>query len=150
MLRLIWSPIVPDLKDLGNYLTNGVSLKYDAESIVGRWRFSIDSTVIAVRREKPNLPMSEVQKVRAGLGELFSQSSLVATPAPDQLVFLKNLPAPGAQPGQGTRSLEGKWQSTDGGYTLSISGEPNRRIKITGSQLSFEQDGWTIVYEREY
>lgn len=149
MLRLIWDTITPNLRDLSNFLKTGKSEKYDSEEILGRWFFDVNASVMAYRRDKPNLPTTEVQKVRRWIAERFSKASLTATP--EQTVYLKNLPA--AKPGQPAsadlQSLQGQWKKADGDYALSFQGQEDRKARITGSRLSFSYDNLTIVFTKE-
>src|SRR6266699_1885083 len=41
LLRLIWTTLLPDLKDLDAFLRTGRSAKYDSEPVLGRWLFDV-------------------------------------------------------------------------------------------------------------
>src|SRR5256714_5597154 len=64
LLTMIWNTLTPDLKDLRAYLETGISPKYDSEKILGRWDFNVNSAMSLLRRAKPNLPSSEMQKYK--------------------------------------------------------------------------------------
>ncbi len=149
MLHLIWDTITPNLKDLQGFLVTGKSAKYDSEEILGRWFFDVNSSIMAYRRDKPNLPQTEVQKIRRWIAERFSKATLTA--APEQTVFVKNLPVikPGQPASNETQALQGQWKKTDGDYTLSFPGMEDRKTKLTGSRLSFSYDNLTVVFTKE-
>jgi hypothetical protein len=151
LLRAIWTTVQPDMKDLGNYLTNGVSDKYN-EPILGRWRFDPNSTVLMYRRAKPNVPATEAAKLRAWMTEKFPKSSMVA--APDHMVVLKNLPHILMQPGQPlvdeAKNLKGEWKAVGAGYEFDLEGGTEKRnASFEGNRLLITGDATTVVFEKE-
>src|SRR5207249_2701449 len=130
LLRSIWTTVEPDLKDLRAFLESGRSAKYDGEKILGRWNFDVNSAMAAVRRARPNLPSSEMQRIKRAMAVGFAKTGFVATP--EHQAILKNIqkvitptgPAPGDQ-----QTVQGQWKSLDGKYQLSFSGGPG---EVTG------------------
>src|SRR2546423_1457012 len=114
LLKVIEATVTPELKDLRGYLETGKSAKYDQEKILGRWDFDVNSAIAIVRRAKPNLPSSEMQKVKKYMMVAFAKTSLVA--ATDHQAILKNLPAPRAGVGAASeaQTLQGHWKSLEG------------------------------------
>jgi hypothetical protein len=145
LLSLIWNTVTPDLKDLEGYLRTLKSDKYGSEEILGRWSFDLAASMMAYRREKPNLPANEVPKVRRWMDDRFNKIILVA--APDKLAALKNFPLPAtpANPAPGNSNLQGTWRSDAGDYFLTFSGEEERKVRISQGKLSFKTEGMTIV-----
>ncbi|TAL05463.1 MAG: CvpA family protein, partial [Verrucomicrobia bacterium] len=137
LLRLVWATVSPNVKDLSDFLASGKSARYDGEEILGRWFFDVNASVLAYRKEKPNLPQIEVQKVRRWIAERYAKATLIATP--EETVFVKNLPV--AKPGQPAsaevQTLQGNWKKADGNYSLAFPGQEERRARINGSRLSF-------------
>lgn len=151
LLRTIWTTVLPDLKDLGNYLTNGISTKYN-EPLLGRWSFDANTTVLMYRRAKPNVPASEAAKLRAWMTERFPKSSMVA--APDHMVVLKELPHIVMQPGQPlvgeTKNVKGEWKESGAGYEFDLEGGTTRMMaKFEGNRLIVTGDATPVVFEKE-
>jgi len=151
LLRTVWTTVEPDMKDLGNYLTNGVSEKYN-EPLLGRWDFDVNATVLFYRRLKPNIRGTEAAKLRAWMAEKFPNGSLVA--APDHMVVLKNLPHMVMQPGQPlvaeARNLKGEWQADGAGYDFNLEGGTEKfTAKFEGSRLVVTGDATPVVFVKE-
>jgi len=151
LLRTIWATVQPDMKDLGSFLTNGVSEKYD-EPILGRWNFDANGTVLLYRRAKPNVPGSEAAKLRAWMNEKFPKCSIVA--APDGMVVLKKLPLITMQPGQPLvgegKDLKGGWKSEGAGYEFDLEGGTVKRTaKFEGTRLIITGEATPVVFVKE-
>ena len=151
LLRTVWTTLQPDLKDLGSYLTNGVSTKY-TDPLLGRWDFDVNATVLNYRRLKPNIRGGEAVKLRAWMTEKFPNGSLVA--APDHMVVLKNLPHMVMQPGQPlvaeARNLKGEWQADGAGYDFNLEGGAEKfTAKFEGSRLVITGDATPVVFVKE-
>jgi uncharacterized membrane protein required for colicin V production len=152
LLRLVWTTLQPDLKDLEKFLETGKSAKYDAEPILGRWKFDANASVLAYRRTKPNAPGTEAPKLRAWMNEKFPKSSIVA--APDHMLVLKGFPQIRLQPGQPfsgeAKNLKGEWKAGDGGYELTLEGGTDKRTaKFDGSRLVVSSDATPVAFVKE-
>ena len=116
MLKLIWTTVVPDIKDLPVYLETGKSPKYDPEKILGRWNFNVNVTMSLLRRAKPNISSKEMQGWKKWMMASFAKTSFVAMT--DHQAILKNLPATEAH-GGGRRALRaGRKRSRASGQKL--------------------------------
>jgi hypothetical protein len=150
-LRTVWATVQPDLKDLGRFLTNGVSEKY-TEPILGRWSFDPNGTVLMYRRVRPNLRGSEVAKLRTWMKDQFPKSSMVA--GPDHMLVLKGLPHIVMQPGQPlvseAKNLKGEWKTDGSSYDFTLEGgTENRTAKFEGNRLVVNGDATPVVFEKE-
>ena len=151
LVKAITGTVVPDLADFKTYLDTGRTPKFEAEPILGRWKFDPRSTLYAVRRARPNISSREMQAQRAWVTTAFAKASMVATP--EKQAILKNLPtslrAPaGNQPPPPLENKSGTWESASGKYLLSFSGN-DVVANIEGGRLSFTSEGATLVFERE-
>ncbi len=152
LLRLVWTTVQPDVKDLGKFLETGKSAKYDGEPILGRWTFDANASVLAYRRTRPNAPGSEAAKLRAWMKEKFPKSSIVA--APDRMLVLKGFPQIKLQPGQPfsgeAKNLKGKWKADGGNYDLTLEGGTDKRTaKFDGNRLIISGDGAPVAFVKE-
>jgi len=150
LLKLIWNTVQPDLADLRSYIETGRSAKYDPIKILGRWRFDVTAALSAVRRAKPNLPASEMQKVRKNMEMAFSKTGLVAKP--DQQVTLSDIPplkaAPGGLP-TGLQTLQGQWKDLGSSkYQMSVAGL-DLIASIEGDRMNVKTDTAELVFGRE-
>ncbi len=151
LLRLVWATVQPDLKDLGHFLETGKSTKYDGESILGRWKFDANASVLAYRRTRPNASGSETAKLRTWMIEKFPKSSIVA--APDRMLVMKAFPIIKLQPGQPysgeTKDLKGDWKGS-GDYELTLEGGTAKSTaKLEGSYLIVSGDGAPVAFLKE-
>jgi len=157
LMKTIWGTLIPDLKDLQAYLKTGKSEKYDQEPILGRWDFSLNATIGAFRRAKPNIISSEMLRIKQWLEATFSKTTLVA--APDHVAVLRQMPNLQAKVTQGSlplQTLKGKWKKTDDKYELDLSGKgKSQQLNLTleNERLSFTEDipggTLTLVFTRE-
>lgn len=153
LLTEIWTTIQPDLKDLGYYLTNGVSQKPAyLDPILGRWRFDIGGSLLAYRRLRPSLAGTEAARMRAWLQERYAKTTIVA--APDKMVAVKNFPElkliPGQTPASNPRNLRGNWKEDGQDYTFELEGGTERQAaKFEGRQLVLEGEGLAIAFSKE-
>ena len=154
-VQLIWTTVVPDLKDLAVFLDTGKSPKYDSEKMLGRWTFNVNAAMGLFRRSKPNVSTVDMQKWKRWMGTVFAKTSFVAMT--DHQVLLKNLPqlrlpAAGAAPTGGTQTLKGQWQGEEGKYQLTLSGgnkDEQVPAAIDGDHLRFTVEGMGLVFDRE-
>lgn len=150
LLRTLWQTLTPDLADLGYYLTNGVSKKYE-DKLLGRWVYDSSGTISAYRRAKPNTTSLEAQKMKAFMRERFGQVTMVA--APGHELFLKNMPQgqPGAPGANTAKNLKGTWKE-DGStsYEFDLEGGTDRRkARFEGSRLVVTaSDGLSLAFVR--
>ncbi len=150
LLKSIWTTVEPDLPDLRTFIETGRSPKYDPIRILGRWQFDLNAAVSAVRRGKPNMPASEMQKVRRNMEAAFGKAGMVAKP--DHQVTLRDVPPlkaiPGAAP-TGLQTIQGQWQDLNGGkYQLSVSGL-DLMASVEGDRMSVKTDAAELVFNRE-
>ena len=156
LLKLIWATVVPELKDLPAFLTTGKSAKYDSEKILGRWNFNVNVAMSLLRRAKPNVSSTDMQKWKRWMVSAFAKTSFVAMT--DHQAILKNVPqiklvAAGAAPaGSGPQTLKGKWKASDGKYQLAFSGgsrDEELAATLEGDRLTIGMDGLDLAFDRE-
>jgi len=151
LLRTIWSTTIPDLPDLTVFLRTGKSPKYDAERILGRWDFDVNSAIGLYRKAKPNVSSSEMLKVKKWMTGSFSKTSFVATT--DNQAILKNAPAlkaaaPGAS-ASGPQTFQGQWKNLDVKYQLTFPGV-ELPATVEGDKLTIAgEGGLAMVFNRE-
>jgi len=154
-LQLIWTTVVPDLKDVPIFLDTGKSPKYDPERILGRWTFNVGASMGLFRRTKPNISSTDMQKWKKWMAMVFAKTSFVAMT--DHQAILKNvpqlkLPAAGAAPTGGAQTLKGQWKNLDGKYQLTLSGGIKDELlpaAIEGDRLTIAAEGMSLVFDRE-
>lgn len=153
LLKNLWATLIPDLKDLRAYLETGKSAKYDSERILGRWNFDVNSAMAMMRRAKPNIPSTEMQKLKKWMAVAFAKTSLVAMP--DGQVLLKNVPqmkaGAAAAPGAG-QTTQGQWKKVDGKYqlTITINGKDEQApLIVEGDRLSVASQDTELAFTRE-
>ncbi len=146
LVQQIWNTLIADINDFEKFLETGKTAKYDAERILGRWLFDVNSTVSAFRRVRANVPQPEMLKFRRLLTDRFTKATLVA--APDNHAVIKNLPA---LPAEGVQTLDGKWGKLGGDYEFEFAGGTDKRTgKIENFRLSLSSsEGWPLVFVKE-
>jgi hypothetical protein len=94
-----------------------------------------------------------MQKVRKWMASAFARTSLVA--APDQMIWLKNVPSlktqAGALPASETRTVQGQWEKTGGQYELifqSAGRSEEMKAQIEGDRMTVLGEGLTLVFTR--
>jgi hypothetical protein len=152
LLALIWTTAAPDLTDLEEFLKTGKSAKYASEPLLGRWDFDVNAALAGVRKTKPNIAWSEMQKLKQWMVSTYSKTSLVAMS--DHKVIMKNVPPLGqtAASGAGLQTLQGQWTSVDGKYTISVSSGATTQdlaATIDGDRLTIKGSGMDMVFERQ-
>ncbi|MEY2430195.1 MAG: hypothetical protein QOJ40_3080 [Verrucomicrobiota bacterium] len=153
LLTMIWNTLTPDLKDLRAYLETGISPKYDNEKILGRWDFNVNSALSLLRRAKPNLTSSDMQKYKKWMVVAFSKTTLVA--APNGQAILKSMPPlPSGRPAAASQpqTLEGQWKNLDGKYELTFSGggrQEDMMATVDGDRMSITNTQFGLAFERE-
>jgi hypothetical protein len=153
-LKSIWAIVEPDLDDLEAFLINGVSPKYDPVKILGRWDFAVNPTIGLLRKSRPNIPSSEMARVRKWMTAQFATTSFVAMT--DHQLVLKNLPqlktSPGAPPSTKLETLSGQWSESDGRYVLNYSSggkSEEATAEIQGDRLVIAGQRLEMAFERE-
>jgi hypothetical protein len=135
--------LVPDLQDLRTFLETGRSPKYEKENILGRWIFDVNYTLLAIRKTKPNLPSSEMSKMKKGLMATYAKTALVTTT--DNKAILKNVPqALGGQP-----TMEGQWSGAEGKYMITLPGKGDVSANVDGDRLTMSGQGLELAFSRE-
>ena len=156
MLKVIWTTVEPNMKDLPTYLATGKSSKYGQEKLLGRWNFNANLTMNLLRRAKPNITSKEMQGWKRWMAASFGTTSLVAMT--DQQAILKNLPpakptTAGAVPTGGPQTFKGQWTAAgESKYQLTLSGgskDVSLAAKIDGDRLTIGVDGMDLVFDRE-
>jgi hypothetical protein len=152
-LKLIWATVVPDLKDVRAFLETGKSAKY-TERLLGRWQFDVRDAVNAVRRARPTMSSTEMQKVRRRMAIGFAKTSLVAMA--DQHAVLKNVPRSRSAASAGSdevENLEGQWKSLEGNkyqFVFAAAGQETFSGTIEGDRLTLNAEGMvTMPFDRE-
>lgn len=154
LLKLIWTTMAPDWKDLQNFLATLKSPKYDPERILGRWNFDVGAAMAAFRKAFPSIPSGEMQKRRKWMASTFAKSILVAMP--DGQVLFKNAPplklastpAAAATP----QNVQGQWKRSDGKYQLSLSWSGRQEAllaNVEGDRLIIAGEGSELALNRE-
>jgi hypothetical protein len=155
LLKSTWNTLQPDLEDLGNFLTNGVSPKYDPEQILGRWDFNVNATIGLLRKTRPNIPSSEMSRVKKYVASGYANTTLIAMK--DQQIVIKNYPivrvTAGAAPTTEMQTLNGQWNSDNGKYssTYTVDGKSETAaVRIEADRLQLvPSQGLGLVFERE-
>jgi hypothetical protein len=153
LLRLIWATVVPELKDLPAYLASGKSPKYDAEKLLGRWNFNPNVAMSLLRRAKPNISSTEMQKWKRWMVSAFAKTSFVAMT--DHQAILKNVPQIGlgaAPTAGGPQTLKGQWKSVESKYQLLLSGAGRDEVlsaNLEGDRLTIGMQGLDLAFDRE-
>jgi len=155
LVQLIWSTVVPDLKDVTTFLVTAKSAKYDSEKILGRWNFNVSVTMSLFRRAKPNMSSKEMTQWKKWMMSAFAKTSLVAMT--DHQAILKNapqlkLPAAGAALSGGPQTLKGEWKDLDTKYQLALSGGSKEELltaTIEGDRLTIAAEGLGLAFDRE-
>jgi hypothetical protein len=143
LVDAIRKTLVPDLKDLRAFLETGRSPKYEKENILGRWIFDVNYTLLAIRKSKPNLPSSELSKLKKGLMATYAKTALIATT--DHKTILKNVPPPLSQ----QPTLEGEWKGAEGKYILTLQGKGDVSANVDGDRLTATGEGLELAFSRE-
>lgn len=152
LLRRIWGIVNPDLTDLRAYLATGRSERYDKEPILGRWEFNVSMAASLVRQARPNIPASEMAKLRKWMTAAFENTRFVAMT--DNKAILKSvpqikLPAGGPATPPTPQTLEGQWKNlNEGRYQLTLQGADLLGI-IEGDRLTIKGEGMELVFTRE-
>jgi hypothetical protein len=157
LLKIIWATLAKDSTDLRTFLETGNSQKYGGEPILGRWKFNVNMAMAAIRRTKPNISSTDMQKVKRWMAAAFAKTSLVAMPGDDDKssgqAILKETPQLKYGGSSVPQTLRGQWKGADGKYQLSLSGggsgEQVLNATISGDRLTAPVEGMDLVFDRE-
>ncbi len=149
LLKTIWGTVESNMMDFRTYLATGKSPKYDPIQILGRWRFDVSAAIVSMRRARPNIPSSEMQKVRKYMEVAFAKTRLVAKP--DKQITIWDVPGlkgqAGTAPPGGLQTLQGQWQDLDGGkYQLTFPGL-ELPATVEGRRLGIKAEGLELVFD---
>ena len=149
-INSIWEIVSPDLKDLVTFLKEGVSDKYK-EQILGRWYFDVNGVMAAFRQTRPNIPSSEMRRLKNRVATEYAKTMLIA--APDHQVVLKSLPQfkqeRGQPPTMELKTFQGEWKGKNGDYELSLGKGSHRKAKLESGRLVVSGDGLDLVFTPE-
>ena len=164
LLKAIWDSVESNLEDLETYLSTGRSPRYDAITILGRWRFDPNLALNAIRRTKPNISSLEMQRYRRIMEGAFGKTELIAKP--DNQVTLRNappfkfspqtvpIPVPGPTgvavppPPPPVQTIQGQWKDANGKYLVSLSNQ-DLPATVDGDRLSMKTEALDWVFARE-
>jgi hypothetical protein len=154
LLKEIWAIAVPDLADLEKFLTTGQSAKYDNEKILGRWIFSPNAALALIKKAKPNLGSTDMQRLRRILLLTMAKANLIA--APDKKVIVKNVGVlrpnsnPKVPPTVDKQTWQGQWDGDNGKYTFTIEGRKEVLSgQVEGDRLTISGGEVSLAFDRE-
>jgi len=156
MLKTIWETVSPNMKDFRTFLETGRSEKYDPITILGHWKFNVNVAMATMRKGKPSISSTEMQKLKRGMTAAFSRTTFMAMPDPggslDQgPAVLRNVPqkqlVPGG-PSVGGQSVQCQWSKDVGKYALAVSGS-DVPATVEGDRLTMGGPGLEMVFDRQ-
>ncbi len=153
LLRDLWAAAAPDLKDLESFLRTGETARYQGEKILGRWDFDLNGVIGLVRRNTPNLPSSDMQKLRRVLIATLGRATFVA--APDGQIFindygvLKPAAKANAAPTVDYQTVQGQWTVSGGKYQIKLPDKPGLEGLVEGDDLTISGDTVPMHFQRE-
>ena len=129
LLKQIWSTATTNLSDFKGYLESGKSGTYDSERILGRWNFDVNGAIGLLRRTRPNILSTEMQKIKRTMATTYAKTTLVVMP---NLNFsLKDVPGLGDNPAQ-AQTFQGTWKNVDNTYLFTFAGAGGVETTLTG------------------
>jgi hypothetical protein len=145
ILNLVWTTVAADVKDFREFLETGKSAKYDKIEILGRWYYSSSASIAAYRREKPNIPTSETQKIRRWMAERFAKTMAMASP--DGKIVIKDFP--NLKSPSEVQTLNGSWKGGQGDYLVTLDGGEERILRVDGNRMSMKAENFPVVLNKE-
>jgi len=145
ILNLVWSTVASNVKDLREFLETGKSPKYDKFEILGRWYFTASGSIAAYRKEKPNIPTSETQKIRRWMAERFAKAMIVASP--DNKFVMKDFP--NLKSPTDVQTLHGTWKGGSGDYLVTLDGGDEWIFRVDGDKMSSKLESFPVVLNKE-
>lgn len=146
LMKEIQAILIPDLKDLKNFLETGESEKYGEERILGRWQFDFAGTVSEERKSRSSISANELRQMRSRLAAFWG-SSLVATI--EKKVLLKRGEKSGAAADAPRVMAEGTWERGTGLYKVTIDGRDVEVIIEDGKRLLLPWGDVKLIFNRE-
>ena len=151
-MLMVWGIVLPDMKDLCQFLETGQSPKYDGEKILGRWKLDVTAVITTFRRMKPNVTAKEMIVKRRNILAAFDKTSFVAMT--DGKAILRNSPplrldqaaAPNVQ------TSECQWRNVGGKYQLSVTlggSAQDLSAAVDGDRLTLVSEGVGFPFNRE-
>jgi hypothetical protein len=133
-----------DLKDLTGYFETGRSPKYEEDKILGRWKFDSALSYSYTKRNKPEMTLNEMRRIRTLLAGLKDTTFLATV---DKKAVLRI-----ALPGRPV-AVQGTWKNNGGGrFGLRMRDPDNRSVdvetRVDNDRLTFAWLGSTFVMER--
>lgn len=138
-----------DFGDFKHYLETGQSPKFDEETVLGRWDYDGAASFALARKQRPNMPLQEIKRLRLLLGVLFKDAQLTCAPENKVVIKLPNLRLPNGTT-KGTQT--GAWEKGSGGsYTIRVE-EGSQELKVEalveGRKLTLKYAGSTLIFEK--
>ena len=106
-----------------------------------------------LRRAKPNISSTDMQKWKRWMLSAFAKTSFVAMT--DHQAILKSVPQiglGGTPTAGGAQTLKGQWKAADGKYQLALSGagrEEALAATLEGDRLTIGMQGLDLAFDRE-
>ncbi len=124
-----------DLNDLQEYLRTGRSPKYAEDKILGKWSFDWPASLMATKKENPDLLASEMIRYRKEVPERYE--SAVLTAALDKVITIRinsrlegtRLPSLTNAPPR--TSYTGQWRRSGTGYALDLRTKAGERVSTS-------------------
>lgn len=148
-LKAIKDAVIPNLTDLGAFLSNGVSAKF-TEPILGRWDFDVNASMILLRKARPKITSNEMRAIKSSVAVFYSKATFVATTG--QQAFLKNMPKTGATQPSDVQTMQGQWKGSDGSYTLNMNADGKSQdltATVQGDRLTISGTGFDLAFSHE-
>ncbi len=147
LMEDIQAILIPDLKDLKNFLETGESEKYGDERILGRWQFDFAGTVNAERKKRASISANELRLLRSRMLP-FWDASLVAT-IENRIILKRGEKAPGAENAPRIMA-EGTWTRETGFYKVSIDSRNVDVVIEGGNKLVLPWGEADLLFNREF
>jgi len=135
-----------DLDDLQQYLTTGVSPKYDPETILGSWTINPEATYAQLRKRGGMTPL-QIRNNRMRMASFVPGLALVCTVDNEFILKKQNPISPDA-----TIIGVGKWSKDGDSYQVEIPGAkpPTTEIEIqNGYRMLLPKDGDVLVFDKD-
>ncbi len=157
-----------DVKDLMTYLKTGKSPKYADERLIGVWVYDYPASLMATKRERPDMSASEMILYEREMSERYTNATLVATL--DNVISIKQgprlegTPVPGVSNAPPRVSYTGRWRKTGPNYALELRPRggtaradtseafvqrvPSGRPGVEIDRVTFRLDRKTVCFDR--
>lgn len=145
LLQTVWGTVAADLDDFRAYLDTGRSAHYDPVKILGRWNFNVNGAMMAKRRASPNIPSSEMQKIKRWMVAAFAKTGIVAKP--DQTLTLNELPV--LKSGGNNQTMQGEWKELQSNRFLLTFPGLEFPVTVDNDRMTAKVEGTDLVFDRE-